>query len=118
MNGWIATTSSGMAADARAMPCRMVTPEDVAHCSEFGWVRLRKFMEPALLAEILAIARSRIGDDGDGNDPYGKEIACFNAGYGGGLSVSRSALRPPSSTRTREEPSPCPLPTSPRSSMS
>lgn len=68
-------------------PCRMVTPEEVAHYEEFGWAKLKKFIDPVVVGQLLATARARMGEDGDGNDPYGKKISFFNAEYGAGLTV-------------------------------
>src|SRR3984885_177896 len=73
-------------------PCRRVTPEEVAHYQELGWVRLKGFVRTDLVKLILASALERMGEDADSNavihviGPGGeKKIAYFNAEYGGGL---------------------------------
>ena len=64
-------------------PCREVTPEEVAHFAEYGWVMLRRFVEPAMLAKVLTAAKAVMGEDGDSNPPYGIDQPYFNAQYGG-----------------------------------
>ena len=73
-------------------PCRHVTPEEVAHYQEFGWVKLEAFVRADLVKLILGSALERMGEDADSNaviDIIGpgveKKIAYFNAEYGGGL---------------------------------
>jgi phytanoyl-CoA dioxygenase PhyH len=75
-------------------PCRYVTPEEVAHYQEFGWVKLKAFVHADLVKLILETALERMGEDADGNaviDIIGpgveKKIAYFNAEYGGGLQI-------------------------------
>ena len=69
--------------DTTLSPCRAVTPEEVAHYQEFGWVKLRRFVDPAMLGKVLAIAKGIMGEDGDSNPPYGIDQPYFNAQYGG-----------------------------------
>jgi hypothetical protein len=73
-------------------PCRHVTPEEVAHYQEFGWVKLKGFVRSDVVKLILRSALERMGEDADSNaviDIIGpgveKKIAYFNAEYGGGL---------------------------------
>jgi hypothetical protein len=73
-------------------PCRYVTPDEVAHYQEFGWVKLKAFVRADLVELILKTALQRMGEDADSNaviDVIGpgveKKIAYFNAEYGGGL---------------------------------
>lgn len=69
-------------------PCRTVTPEEVAHYQEFGWVKLKKFVDPGLLSTMLAIGQAKMGDDADSQDREpapGGGIEYFNAEAGGGL---------------------------------
>lgn len=73
-------------------PCRSVTPEEVAHYQEFGWVKLKGFVRPATVKYILEAALQRMGEDADSNaiieiigPGVEKKIAYFNAEYGGGL---------------------------------
>jgi hypothetical protein len=60
-------------------PCRAVTREEVAHYHEKGWVQLRRFIEPEMLATLLAKAKGIMGEDGDSNPPYGIDQPYFNA---------------------------------------
>lgn len=64
-------------------PCRTVTPEEVAHYQDLGWVQLKRFVDPAMLATILTVAKSVMGEDGDSNPPYGIDQPYFNAMLGG-----------------------------------
>jgi Phytanoyl-CoA dioxygenase (PhyH) len=66
-------------------PCRMVTPDEVAHYAEFGWVQLKRFIDPAMIALVLAKAKGIMGEDGDSNPPYGIDQPYFNAQAAGGL---------------------------------
>jgi hypothetical protein len=73
-------------------PCRRVTPAEVAHYQEFGWVKLQAFVRADLVKLVLESALERMGEDADSNaviDIIGpgveKKIAYFNAEYGGGL---------------------------------
>ena len=63
--------------------CRTVTPEEVAHYQEKGWVQLKRFVDPDMLATILKVAKSVMGEDGDSNPPYGIDQPYFNAMLGG-----------------------------------
>jgi hypothetical protein len=78
-------------------PCRPVTPEEVEHLHEHGWVKLKRFVDPDVLARMLDLARAKMGDDADSNPvkagmtpvAEGEEqgaLAYFNAERGGGLS--------------------------------
>jgi hypothetical protein len=77
---------------ARHSPCRFVTPEEVAHYQEYGWVKLQGFVRAETVTLILKAALERMGEDADSNaviETIGpgveKKIAYFNAEYGGGL---------------------------------
>lgn len=69
-----------------ANPCRTVTPEEVVHYNEHGWVQLKRFIDPAMIATLLAKAKGMMGEDGDSNPSYGIDQPYFNAyaasGYG------------------------------------
>jgi hypothetical protein len=80
--------------DTVAAPCRMVTTDEIAHYQELGWVKLKSFIDSSVIAEILALARARMGYDGDGTDPSGQPIEYFNAALASGLqnSVMRSVM--------------------------
>jgi hypothetical protein len=80
------------AAVAGAGPCRAVTPEEIAHYNEFGWVMLRGFVRRETVKLILQAAYQRMGEDADSNavvetlaPGVEKKIAYFNAEYGAGL---------------------------------
>jgi Phytanoyl-CoA dioxygenase (PhyH) len=77
---------------AQSYPCRMVTSEEVAHYHEFGWVQLRKFVDPAMLKKLLAKATGIMGEDGDSNPSYGIDQPYFNAQAADGL--ADPAIRP------------------------
>src|SRR5579864_8463183 len=62
-----------------ASPCRTVTPGEVAHYKEHGWVQLRKFISPEMIATMLVKAKELMGEDGDSNPPYGIDQPYFNA---------------------------------------
>jgi len=48
---------------------RAVTPEEIASYQRFGWVQLKKFIPRAKVDELLAMAKDRMGEDGDRNLP-------------------------------------------------
>lgn len=73
------------ALDIKAGLCRDVTSEEVEHFQEFGWVQLKRFVDPDMIREILKVAQGRMGEDGDSNEAYGTDTPHFNAEYGGGL---------------------------------
>ena len=50
-----------------APPCRTVTAEEVDHLHEHGWVQLKRFVDPDVLARMLDLARERMGEDADSN---------------------------------------------------
>jgi len=78
-----------------APPCRTVTAAEVAHLHEHGWVQLKRFVDPDVLAPMLELARERMGDDADSNPlppqleqavaEGGKGLDYFNAQLAGGL---------------------------------
>ena len=59
--------------------CRAVTPEEVAHYKDKGWVQLKRFIAPEMIAAMLAKAKELMGEDGDSNPPYGIDQPYFNA---------------------------------------
>jgi len=83
-------------------PCRLATPEEVDHLREFGWVMLKRFVDPDVVRAMLDLARTTMGDDADSNpiSPYleaavaerGAGIGYFNAQRSGGL--ADPVLRP------------------------
>jgi hypothetical protein len=48
---------------------RNVTAAEIAHYREFGWVKLDKFVPPGRVAALLAMAKDKMGEDGDRNAP-------------------------------------------------
>lgn len=64
-------------------PCRAVTPEELAHYQEYGWVKLKQFIDPGLIRKLLRTAKARMGDDADMSEgipqPY------FTVALGSGL---------------------------------
>src|SRR5690242_4170350 len=67
-------------------PCRAVTPEEVAHYEKHGWVQLKRFIGPEMIATLLAKAQGMMGEDGDSNPPYGIDQPYFNAYAASGYS--------------------------------
>src|SRR3546814_10900578 len=47
--------------------CRPVTDDEIEHLHEHGWVQLKRFVDPAVIGQMLAVAREHMGDDGDSN---------------------------------------------------
>jgi hypothetical protein len=86
----------------RTGTCRSVTAEEVDHFHEFGWVKLKGFVDPGVLRAMLDDAREKMGDDADSN-PLSPGLAAavaegrtglsyFNAQRGSGL--SHPVIRP------------------------
>lgn len=84
-------------------PCRRVTSEEVEHLHEHGWVKLKRFVDPDVLARMLDLAREKMGEDADSNplkagmapaaDGTAQgALAYFNAERSGGL--TSPVLRP------------------------
>ena len=48
---------------------RDVTPTEIAHYREFGWVKLKGFVPAPSVDALLAIAKENMGEDGDRNAP-------------------------------------------------
>lgn len=48
---------------------RDVTPEEIAHYQEFGWVKLNAFIPPNMIDALLAMAKDKMGERGDRNLP-------------------------------------------------
>lgn len=76
--------------------CRPVTADEVDHLHEYGWVKLKRFVDPDLIGRMLEIAREKMGDDADGGpsdtdathapgEDDGSAIAYFNVGESAGL---------------------------------
>lgn len=73
------TDTAQSKAQANKLPCRAVTQEEIDHYQEFGWVKLKGFIEPETIAALLAKAKGLMGEDGDSNPNYGISIPYFNA---------------------------------------
>lgn len=56
---------------------RAVTAEEIAHYRQFGWVKLEKFVPASRVAEILALAKEKMGENGDRDLPP-KAFSYFN----------------------------------------
>jgi hypothetical protein len=90
------------AVGVQSKPCRSVTAEEVDHLHEFGWVKLKSFVDPDVIRAMLGLARATMGDDADSNPlPAALEaavaegkagLAYFNAQRSSGL--SSALLRP------------------------
>lgn len=97
--------------ESQPKPCRSVTAEEVEHFDEFGWVKLKGFVDPDVVRTLLDLARDLMGEDGDSNPPprgtaeriglsaddaaaeeEGEGFAYFNPQDSGGL--SSPVLRP------------------------
>jgi hypothetical protein len=48
---------------------RAVTAQEIAHLQQHGWVKLDQFIPKDLIAQVLAIAKDRMGEDGARNAP-------------------------------------------------
>lgn len=48
---------------------RAVTPDEITHFKTFGWVKLKKFIPITTINAMLAIAKEKMGDNGDRNAP-------------------------------------------------
>jgi len=62
---------------------RGVTPEEIAHYREFGWVKLKGFFKPQTIDYLLAKARGKMGEDADSTE--GLSQPYFTVAFGGGL---------------------------------
>lgn len=79
-----------------AQACRPVTPDEVEHLHELGWVKLRGFVDPDVVARMLVLAQEVMGTDGDSNPlppmleqavaDGAKGLSYFNAQRSGGMS--------------------------------
>ena len=65
--------------------CRAVTAEEIAHYRQRGWVKLEAFVQPKLVAQLLATARATMGPDGDDNAPSPMPQDFFNPEMAHGL---------------------------------
>jgi hypothetical protein len=68
---------------ASVVPCRSVTPQEVAFYQEFGWAKLKGFVRPEIVHLLLKSARQRMGDDGDSTEGISQPY--FTVGYSGGM---------------------------------
>lgn len=48
---------------------RAVTPEEIAHYKQHGWVKLDKFIPLPMVEGLLAMAKAKMGERGDANLP-------------------------------------------------
>jgi hypothetical protein len=73
-------------------PCRSVTTEEADRYQEAGWVKLEGFVRPEMTQALLALARQRMGEDGDSNPPFALKQPFFNPEFCGALADPK--LRP------------------------
>jgi hypothetical protein len=59
-------TEAVITSDA-TMLCRPVTPSEIEHYDQHGWAKLPGFITPETVAELIKMAKTRMGDDGQGN---------------------------------------------------
>lgn len=71
-------------------PCRAVTPEEITHYQEKGWVKLKGFINPEVVRFLLDTARQRMGEDGDSSEGISQPY--FTVAFGGGL--NDTTMRP------------------------
>jgi hypothetical protein len=55
--------------DMAARICRAVTPGEIAHYQQSGWVKLEGFVQPEMIQRLLDIGIEKLGEDGDSNPP-------------------------------------------------
>lgn len=72
--------------------CRDITDDEIAHYLEFGWVKLTGFVRLEVAASMLALAKTKMGEDGDSNAPTEHGTDFFNPEAGHGL--TDPVLRP------------------------
>lgn len=66
-----------------APPCRPVTTEEVEHLKELGWVKLKSFVDPAVITATLDLAREQMGENADANPiPPAYEQAAEDGEFG------------------------------------
>ncbi|CAN7620418.1 phytanoyl-CoA dioxygenase family protein [Phenylobacterium sp. LjRoot225] len=58
-----------VAAKDKSSAFRSVTPEEINHYRQHGWVKLEKFIPAPQVAELLAMATDLMGEKGDRNPP-------------------------------------------------
>jgi hypothetical protein len=69
--------------DQLTSPCRPVTPDEVDHLQEHGWVKLVGFVDPDVIRRALELAHEAMGEDGDSNPiPPGFEQAAADGEFG------------------------------------
>jgi SnoaL-like domain len=64
---------------------RSVTPDEIAHLHQFGWVKLERFIPRETIDEVLALAKDKMGENGDRDAPPAS-FAYFNSRTMRGLS--------------------------------
>ena len=75
-----------------ALSCRAVTAAEIAHYRAHGWVQLKRFIAPEMIATMLTKAKELMGEDGDSNPSYGIDQPYFNAFAASGYNDPR--IRP------------------------
>ncbi len=74
------------------LPCRSVTAEEIAFYENNGWVKLRAFLRPEIVATLLQRGVALMGEDGVSNEDFGIRQPYFNPFPCGGLQVAE--IRP------------------------
>ena len=69
-------------------PCRTVTAEEVEFYEEYGWVKLKGFLDPDILRILLERGIKLMGEDGQSNEDFGIRQPYFNPFPCGGLDVA------------------------------
>lgn len=86
----------------KTSPCREVTADEVEHLHEYGWVKLTQFVDPDVIASMLALGREKMGEDADSNPLSPALEAAAKAGAAGieyfnaqrGTGMDSPVLRP------------------------
>lgn len=63
---------------AQPLSCRAVSLDEVSHYAEHGWAKLEGFVSPDVAAALLAMAKTRMGEDGQGNAVSPMQQPFFN----------------------------------------
>jgi hypothetical protein len=75
-----------------SLTCRAVTADEVAHYDEHGWAKLPGLVPPETAQALLAMAKVRMGEDGQGNEVSPMDQPFFNPEVSDG--PSSPVLRP------------------------
>ncbi len=73
--------------DSGGFPCRGVTAEEIAFYQENGWVKLKAFLDPEMVGQLLQRGIELMGEDGASNEDFGIRQPYFNPFPCGGLDI-------------------------------